>query len=448
MRRSFVGRLRWLLPAVVLAACVAHVGWWYWPRPHRASPRGLPAALLSDSRLADAVWVAYPHQNLARLEGRAGDIGELAAHAATLLGAEPPALPRFAFWPVPPARALAWARSGDGEAEIVVLEPYPVVRWLARAAGRLAGNPWLAGGAVDEDPAAGRVSWQSGTWIFERGSTFLSSNSSGGVQTRAERLREAAREQRSFAAPEESRKARLREAAREQRPFVAPEGSRKALAWVRVGAGHPPWPVGLYRLQTVRQGVELTHGPAFGEGTAAAIRQLRDRSVLIAVGAGDGGAGAVALVRPTASRTGLQLPGAVLVERGDSGLELPGARLLEGIGVRPHEGDEGGYRIRSWDRGSLALGSELVRGLRPADRAGELPRLTVWADVDEVGEWAEALGGALRVVPFIDPEPARRWLAFAALARAAGPRASLWVEIDDSRGAARVALRHENGAVD
>lgn len=402
--------IRRVLLAAAVVACAAHIGWWYWPRLHRASPRGLPAALLSESRLADAIWVAHPHQNLARMETRTGDVGELAAHAATLMGAEPPALPRFAFWPVPPARALAWARSADGEAEIVALEPYPVVRWLARAAGRLAGNPWLAGGAVDEDPAAGQVSWQSGTWIFERGRTFL--------------------------------------AAGEQRPFVAPEGSRKALAWVRVGAGHPPWPAGLYRLQTVREGVELTHGPAFGEGTAAAIRQLRDRSVLIAVGAGDDGAGAVALVRPTASGAGLQLPGAVLVERGDSGLELPGARLLEGIGVRPHEGDEGAYRMRAWDRGSLTVGSELVRGLRPADRAGELPRLAMWADVDEVGEWAAALGGALRVVPFIDPEPARRWLAFAALARAAGPRASLWVEIDDSRGAARVALRHENGAVD
>lgn len=425
MRRNIVGRLRWLLPTVVLVACAAHIGWWYWPRLHRASPRGLPAALLSDSRLADAVWVAYPHQNLARLEARADDVGELAAHAATLLGAEPPALPRFAFWPVPPARALAWARSSDGKAEIVALEPYPVVRWLARAAGRLAGNPWLAGGAVGDDPADGRVLWRHGTWILERGEASLSGALGGGEPGRAEPARGAA----------------------DREPTVPP-ALDEALAWVRVGAGHPPWPVGLYRLQTVREGVELTHGPAFGEGTAAAIRRLRDRSVLIAVGAGDGGAGAIALVRPTASGAGLQLPGAVLVERGDSGLELPGARLLEGIGVRPHEGAEGAYRIRSWDRGSLALGRELVRGLRPADRAGELPRLTMWTDVGEVGEWAEALGGALRVVPFIDPEPARRWLAFAALARAAGPRASLWVEIDDSRGAARVALRHENGAVD
>lgn len=175
MRRRFIGRLRWLLPVVVLAACVAHIGWWYWPRLHRASPRGLPAALLSESRLADAIWVAYPHQNLARLEARAGEVGELAAHAAALMGAEPPALPRFAFWPVPPARALAWARSGDGEVEIVALEPYPVVRWLARAAGRLAGNPWLAGGAVGDDPADGRVLWRHGTWILERGEASLSS---------------------------------------------------------------------------------------------------------------------------------------------------------------------------------------------------------------------------------------------------------------------------------
>lgn len=440
--------VRRIVLVVTAVACVAHLGWWYWPRLHRASPRGLPAALLSEPRVADAIWVAYPHQNLARLEARSGDVGELAAHVATLLDSEPPALPRFAFWPVPPARSLAWARSGDGRTEIVALDPYPLVRWLARAAGRLAGNPWLAGGAVDDDPTAGRVSWQSGTWIFERGDTPPLINSTGGARTRAERLREAAKKQRPFAAPQGTRKARLREAAREQRSFAAPKGARKALAWVRVGVGHPPWPAGLYRLQAVPDGVELTHGPAAGSRTAAAVRQLQDRSVLIAVAAEDGGAGAVALVRPSASGAGLQLPGAVLVERGESGLELPGARLLEGIGVRPHEGDGGAYRIRSWDRGSLALGSELIGALRPADRAGELPRLAMWADVDEVGEWAEALGGALRVVPFIDPEPARRWSAFAALARAAGPRASLWVEIDDARGAARVELRHDDGAVD
>ncbi|MGH9379864.1 MAG: hypothetical protein ACRD2Z_04545 [Thermoanaerobaculia bacterium] len=395
--------IRWSAVAALLLAVAGHVGWWYWPRLHRATPGGLTGALLTAEGLEDTVWIAHPHQNLARLESRTGDVSDLAARVATLLDSDPPAWPRFAFWPVPPARSLAWARSRDGAGEIVALEPYPVVRWLVRAAGRLADNPWLAGGTVGEGDRAARVLWREGTWILERGSLTQALGS------------------RESGAGEES-------------------GVDRALAWVRLGPGHDPWPQGLYRAQAIPRGVELVSGAPPSSRTREAARPLQQRSVLLAIAAPPGGAGAMALLRPRGSGGDLALPGALLVQRGDSGLELPGARLLDAIGLEPHERAEGDFQILAWDRGSLTLGGELTDVLRPAGPEEALPRLAVWADLEEVAAWAETLGGALRVVPFIDPEPARRWLALAALARAAGPDTTLWAEIHDSPDSARILL--------
>ncbi|HEX2165471.1 MAG TPA: hypothetical protein VHM02_16135, partial [Thermoanaerobaculia bacterium] len=154
---------------VLLLAAVAHLLWWSWPRPHAATPDpdDLPGRLLATERLPVALWIAYPHQNLAALAGAVGrEDGARAWMAALARRTELPAteLPGFGPFPAPPARELAAASDATGERVVVAARVEPVFAALSRLAGLVAGNPWLAGGEVDAFGGRAEVVWDGTLW--------------------------------------------------------------------------------------------------------------------------------------------------------------------------------------------------------------------------------------------------------------------------------------------
>jgi hypothetical protein len=52
---------------------------------------------------------------------------------------------------------------------VVVAEVYPVAALFARLAGKLAGNPWLAGGAVSFRDRPAWVEWRGSSWVVRIG---------------------------------------------------------------------------------------------------------------------------------------------------------------------------------------------------------------------------------------------------------------------------------------
>lgn len=170
-----VPRRRWALAAAAVAAllaaaAVAHVLWWSWPRAHATlpDPGDLPGALLVTDRLPVALWIAYPHQNLATLAGAVGrEDGADAWLAALARRTDLPAteLPGFGPFPAPPARELAAASDLAGEKVVIAARVEPLFAVLSRIAGLVAGNPWLAGGEVEAFGGRAEVRWMGTLWI-------------------------------------------------------------------------------------------------------------------------------------------------------------------------------------------------------------------------------------------------------------------------------------------
>ena len=157
-------RLGVVLVLAVLAAATAHIAYWYAPRerPGRPDPSDLPARLLAAGPLPIRLWIPYPHQNLAALERAASDAGSTIAVLVAVAGVQRADLPRFGPFRVPPSRELCVASDARGREVIAVARVYPGLAALARLAGRLAGNPWLAGGEVEMNGRPARVGWAGG----------------------------------------------------------------------------------------------------------------------------------------------------------------------------------------------------------------------------------------------------------------------------------------------
>ncbi len=128
------------------------------------------AALLADaSPFERALWLASPHQNLATLDEQVGDLDLYLAELSRLTGLASPRLPSFGPFALPPARELAVAWNGSGENFLGVARIETGIGWIARLAGRLAGNPWLAGGRVESAGRSFEIRWQGPLWIVARG---------------------------------------------------------------------------------------------------------------------------------------------------------------------------------------------------------------------------------------------------------------------------------------
>lgn len=151
-------------------ALLGHWLYWYQPkeRPGAADPADLPARLLTDPRASLALWLPFPHQNLSAANDELGDLEAVARALARRGGrdvrARPVEFPRFGPFVAPPARELGAAWYPDGEAAIAA-RVYPGLALFARLAGKVAGNPWLAGGAVQLAGKNATVTWDGSLWL-------------------------------------------------------------------------------------------------------------------------------------------------------------------------------------------------------------------------------------------------------------------------------------------
>lgn len=392
-------RLRWLLIVGAALAATAHVGVWYWPRSHAASPKGGAAAsLLTAPDVRWAVWIPYPHQNLAHLESRIGALDSLAEDVATLSGGRRPALGRFGPWRVPPSRALAVA-AGPGRRRIVVAEVFPTVRWLALAAGRLAGNPWLAGGQVELAGSPARVGWRRGVWQVVAEGDDLGEDGDQGLR-------------------------------------AAAEGS----AWLRLPGENRWLPPGLYVLSQRDDGLVLTTRRP-GSETAAAPPPPGgfDGLALLAVESSPTGCAVLAVPRGAVAGA---LPTAVRLVRGDgSELALPGSRVAERLGIDIESAEEGDWRIEGWDASALRVGKRLLPWA--ADGVCDDGRRRLWwVDLDELARLTGMVADLLDRLPLVDAETASRWSAAARLTARLAPGQLAGVVALDS-GAVEIQLRRD-----
>ena len=176
---SFLSRRRrWWVAALVLALLgLAHLWFWYLPRERSTEPRwsDLPARVLAGEaisltegeapvRYPLALWIPYPHQNLAFAVEDLGGVETLAAGAGGLAGREVPPIPSFGPLPMPPARELVVATDREGHRVLAAARVYPAVAVLARLAGTLAGNAWLAGGRWTAGTRELAVEWRGTLW--------------------------------------------------------------------------------------------------------------------------------------------------------------------------------------------------------------------------------------------------------------------------------------------
>ncbi|MEM8930422.1 MAG: hypothetical protein AAGE94_04575 [Acidobacteriota bacterium] len=386
---------RWA-PTVLAGLAAAALGatlvlWNFSPRARPAIPDDdLPARFLDRAIGFDVVaWIPRPHQNLPALERSAGLHAGALRSAVRLASLPEPALPRFGRLAVPPSRSLAVATDLDGDRFAAAARVYAPVAWVARLAGRLSGNPWLAGGAaLDGEGRRVEVAWWDGVWVV--GSPSLPVEPP----------------------PAES-----------QRTIEGPE---PALLVVDVRRARPPLPTGRYRLRAVEDTLELRSTPT---GRAVADLPSSRSASPQAPPAGHDDAGAFLLAlenRPGGPSQALalfsqdpndiaELPrGAVFVaaERPGGGRwRLPTESLLKIAGRDLHVGEIAGLRCIAGD----PLSGQAARSLAP----GVASHLTgaratgstfaLWLDLAPAAAEIGRLRRGLDRSPLAAPREKARW---------------------------------------
>lgn len=401
-------RRRAVLAGLLLAGAVALAGHWaFWYRP-RVRPAALRPSrpsgqLLVRSSLPLRVWVPFPHQNLGALERGLDDSGPALAAAARLLELATPELPRFGPFAVPPARALALATEDSGGDFELVVEVYPVVALLARAAGVVAGNPLLSGGPVTVSGRRCEVSWSDRAWHL-----------------RASALRDGG-----------------------ARDALQPP-TEPGLAVLALAAPRGPLGAGTYLLRRRTAGLER----AFVlQSSSAADMRGPDRSELTEGLAlfgwrRDEETTSVLLVPPPRGGGGstLRLPDAAVLWRGgERRWKLPGESIARFLGLDLRQGRAQGWRIVAME----AAAAELARA-----RAGELAQLLdhdppSWFLVLEPRAYlgtVAAIADLAEKVPLVRSRDAHRWRDLATVLEAV-PEGFQLAGIVDGRGRARLEAR-------
>ncbi|MFL6200682.1 MAG: hypothetical protein ACJ76J_16020 [Thermoanaerobaculia bacterium] len=168
-----------ILFLLVLLVIAGHILRSYWPRerPATPDPDGLPARLMASGSYEACFWVPYPHQNVGELSEVVDDGSAWLEAAARVAGVPPPVLPSFGPFAVPPSKEIVVCSDLDGERFFVAADVYPGLGAVAKAAGTVADNPWLAGGEITESRGTGnavvervlRVAWNEGVWTVTGG---------------------------------------------------------------------------------------------------------------------------------------------------------------------------------------------------------------------------------------------------------------------------------------
>ncbi len=373
---------RWILVlTIALLACAGHVAYHYLPRARPAAPAsGSPVAgLLAAAEFPAAVWVPYPHQNLAHLRQVAGTEPATMKAVARLAGLPSPTVPTFGPLTLPPASEIAVASDDVGTRFVVVAQVYPLVAGFARLAGRLAGNPWLSGGEVVVESQPAEVSWHGDLWMV----------SSAGLPWQPPAPSAAGGGQVGPAEP--------------------------GLAWLRIRQAVDPLPAGLYRLWEDAAGIGITSRQSAVTGQAAGAdvaRGLEDLGLFLLVYAGrhpafGDPAQALAFFDQHAEKV-MEMPRvAALHEPGAGRWDLPGESLLELAGRRPQTAGAGNWAIAALDSTSLEQARQVAPEL---DAVGERRlRWGLWLDLggglNEVDRIARLLGN----VPIAPRRQVERW---------------------------------------
>lgn len=353
-----------LLVCALTALIVWHVQVWYLPRerPARLDPDSPVAQLLAASGYPVALWIPYPHQNLAMLDQAVGGGEVYAAAVARLAELRPLRLPAFGPFRVPPARELTMAASGSGERFAVFARVYAPFALFARLAGKLAGNPWLAGGETELSGRPVVVAWQGSVWTVV-----------GGLP------------------PE------LSETLAQELP--------PSLALLRVGRATGTLPAGLYRLERDGSSFEIRSQTALAESVhfePAAFERL-EGVLLVVSGRSDENAPAarsLAYFAPRGERFWEMPRVASLYQPGRNRYKLPGEELLKIAGREPRQAQAAGWSISALDRKSLKAAEVLAPDLAGLVSSGRLVR-GVWLDPRGAYEEIGRIGAALEAIPLV-----------------------------------------------
>jgi len=378
---SWRGWVRGLV-LLILIGVISHLYYWYWPRLHPWQPRStsqVAGLVLGETGLDLRLWMPFPHQNLGILERRLGGLGSLSVAMQELLGTAPLELPSFGPFRLPPAREMAIATDREGTGFVAAARVYPVAAWLFRAAGRLASNPWMAGGELVLGGRRVRVEWQGSLWLATTENVELGPQD---IQIEAGRC----------------------------------------LALLRLGRQLGPVPGGLFRFMAAGRRFVLTSTLQGDSTLLPGVSDLRMDGVALSwTRITDSGEAQivqalVALSGPGRNMGGLP-PLMAVQTAGSETMRLPGERILEAVGARVYSRSVGEWELRSYGEESLRLGENLVAQLDSlrldVGKGGTVSMGFV--DLDEARRALLEVGQGLGQVPVIGENEARRWLAFARL---------------------------------
>ncbi len=392
---------RWILGTLLLLVAIAgHLWWHYLPRARPAVPRSDSpvASLLDDTDFPAAVWVPYPHQNLAHLREVVGAEPAGARAVARLAGLPSPALPTFGPLALPPSSEIAIASDEVGERFVVVAQVYPTVAYFAKLAGKLAGNPWLHGGEIVVEDRPAEVRWQGNRW------TVASSELDRTFRERASDATDVT-PQPTAGAPA---------------AHAGTEPTVPGVAWIRIRQAVDPLPAGLYGLWQNDGGLGITSsvatpritGEADGalpasSGLAARLEAL-GLFLLVYSGANPAlGEPAQALAFFDQEEKVMEMPRvAALHEPGTERWDLPGESLLE-IARRPLTASAGGWSVAAFDSISLTEARQIAPELDAV--AGERLQWGLWLDLHGGLTEVERIARLLAEIPFVPRRQVERW---------------------------------------
>ncbi|HVS02725.1 MAG TPA: hypothetical protein VMT16_08155, partial [Thermoanaerobaculia bacterium] len=362
---------------LALLGAVAHWRYWYAARAH---PLGERASRLLEAAppLPVSLWIPFPHQNLRAVGGASGDPRALLASAARLAGTPEPVVPRLAPFGLPPARELLFAADEERQRLWLAVRVYPGPALVARLAGLLAGNRWLAGGEVELAGAPAWVRWEGLTWRVERGVS--------GAGTAA--------------------------------PPGGSVTSTPLLARLDLRHPHSSVPAGTYRLARLGGDLVAYRGEEPSSPPAALAELVeREQLVLLLLRAQEGAAAPPAVSPLVAlmlfDSDGGLLPGmpaaAAWVSAGEAEASLlPGGSLLRALGRLRR--DAGGSVVATGrEAGERAARAAEVLAATLSPQPGRAPQWAAWLVVGPASRRAGQLAAALAALPFASEDEVRRW---------------------------------------
>lgn len=420
MSRSRKRLLAAAAAAVALLGAWGHLAWHYGPRvrPATPDPEDLPGALLADARYEACLWLPYPHQNLGALAREVEDPAAYLAAVAEAAGLDQaPAIPSFGPFRAPPAKELALAFDLDGGRFAAAARVYPGLALVARLAGTVARNPWLAGGEVEAGHRLLRVRWEGTLWVVEP----------------------AGQDPEDGAAAPDA-----------PDPSAVPAGPDPPadLARFRIARDLGWLPAGAYRLSGTPEGLRLTSagGPSgsgppavddSGRGPAAAEALLGESAVAVTYDSGRrrGRELRAAALFAGGSRHSLP-PTAVFGSPGGGRWKLPAEGLLSRITGDLPAAEAAGLRVVASDGEGLRLGTALAPRLA---RLGSAPLSRgLWLRPGPAHATVASVAARLEEIPIVGPARARRWQAWATLLAPLARYRSLSLEVDGDSGTAHL----------